>query len=275
MSTSLQEKALIAVQYRNAIAAEAVKYPREVGDASFIPESQMRAIGEEMHKAEVLLWRSDMFELAVDGYESFTGLHYSVVPMPLAPQFWVFDDFSIDLGTIVPSNLLPDGYVSDALLFWPAGFRGAEVPLVIYMFIPEHEERRGRVKMRMLRPDGEKRDGIALQHAAQVWAAHAFTELKLASKEPIVLPRGDRRRLQREHQTVPDVRVIQLRKREESETKENGKREYSSSWVVRGHWRRLHEPRKIDGAVVTFVHAYIKGDGPLLPVRESVFSVSR
>lgn len=52
---------------------------------------------------------------------------------------------------------------------------------------------------------------------------------------------------------------------------------HDCSWQVRGHWRKLHAPRKSDGALITWVSPCIKGDidKPLLPPRERMFHINR
>lgn len=99
------------------------------------------------------------------------------------------------------------------------------------------------------------------------------------------LPRSSRRRAERSKKMLEDgiATVVHLRKkqwseRERPEGEENEDQEpieWSHSWIVRGHWRRLRNPDtgKFDGRV-TWVKPHIKGDGPLV-LKERLILVHR
>lgn len=112
---------------------------------------------------------------------------------------------------------------------------------------------------------------------AEIAAARAFVRLPIVAKEQIGLPRSERRRMMRSGEPIPDIRIIQLRRRERGDGNQASAREYHHRWIVSGHWRKLHEPRKADDAEVTFVSSYVKGpeNAPLLQPRESVYVVAR
>lgn len=274
-----QETAEIAIQLRNQLAAEAITESKRLASVSFADESTIRAIGHGVSEASVIIWTPEMFQLASDGHDSFVGLHWSSIPQPPTPEFWYFKDFNLELNKIaLPPYGMPDGYECICLALVPAGFRGSDQPLMVYVCYPGPElDGQGRLVLRILRVDSLARDGVLQLHAAQIFAAYAFTQLKLAAKEPAPIPRATRRRMERQKQPIPDTRIIQLRQRETGDGHQEGGRQYHHKWIVKGHWRRLHEPRKEDGAQVTFVHAYVKGpqDAPLLQPRESVYVVAR
>ena len=65
----------------------------------------------------------------------------------------------------------------------------------------------------------------------------------------------------------------ELPKKVQRITNSGRKIEYSFSWIVRGHWRNLHNPESIGKGISgedvvgkTYIHSYLKGDkdAPLL-----------
>lgn len=88
-----------------------------------------------------------------------------------------------------------------------------------------------------------------------------------------------RKEYARAGKTAPTVRAVILRRSEQATSAGSmrGDVEWSCQWMVRGHWRKLHEPRKSDGATVTYVQPHVKGpqDMPFRAPSETVFVAQR
>lgn len=218
--------------------------------------------------ARLLVWTSEVFGLARTGLDSFVGTHINLTEDMAVPQFWHFHNF------VLPSEGRATVPLDNECLGFVL-FPGPEGLLPIGVFVNPESVRTKDVFFRVVARPLRNKD-IADAGQSVLLACLAFMQLKLAALEPVVLPRAVRRRMQRENKPIPNIRIVQLRQREPSGN-HVGSREYHHKWIVQGHWRRLHEPRKSDGAEVTFVHAYVKGPegAPLLQPRESVYVVAR
>lgn len=114
----------------------------------------------------------------------------------------------------------------------------------------------------------------AQQFLPNIGAALAFMNQRIVVSSPHRADRATRRRLglPSDHEAL--VRVIELRRREHVTRDEESHTdvEWSCQWLVRGHWRRLEEGRR-----VVWVHPYRKGpeDKPLRRPRADVFAVIR
>jgi|ERR1043165_3479358 hypothetical protein len=261
-----------------------------------------------LKESELVIWASGMYGIATkDSEDAFTG---TAIPQHISsltrPQFWYLAD---DDGVVMndPKNYweLPVKCMSWSYLIIPdwkddefqgiAGMRifkqmyisKADDEYVTYlkkqpMNILLNEYKEGRFfrapTLPFLRLSPAAKVGDSAKRTQSLFlACLEFMRLQIAAKTPVVLPRYERRRAQREGKSLPSINVIQLRKREPSGWHTQTEREYQHQWIVKGHWRRLHEPRKKDGAQVTFVDSYVKGpEGkPLLPPRETIFAVTR
>lgn len=104
----------------------------------------------------------------------------------------------------------------------------------------------------------------------------AFLNLPFVSVAKHQFPRAERRRAEREQRQLPDVKVVLLRRPEQSESTHTQQgREWHHQWIVRGHWRRQWYPRAETHKPV-YVSPYMKGDPakPLLS-RPTVYKVVR
>lgn len=81
----------------------------------------------------------------------------------------------------------------------------------------------------------------------------------LAIAHRTVTNRQARRRLARTCGHVPDVHVVELRRRDYPQRDEShdGPVEWSCQWLVRGHWHRYHT---LDGLRPRWLAPYVKGD---------------
>lgn len=76
-----------------------------------------------------------------------------------------------------------------------------------------------------------------------------------------------------------EVLSVVLRRRNlfGSDKRKGDRKQSNIRWIVAGHWRRLKNPRKSDGAAITYVRPYVKGkEGfPLVSPKKNVFHVKR
>jgi hypothetical protein len=109
-------------------------------------------------------------------------------------------------------------------------------------------------------------------------AGLAFLEQQLlvAGKEQV--ERHTRRRCARQGLPVPELRVIRLRRQQQTSRTdvEHEPVDWSCQWIVRGHWRQQPYPSKHTTQPV-WITPYVKGpeDKPLKPPRATVFAVVR
>jgi hypothetical protein len=267
---NLQQSAEAALKVRDDIAIDCGRAPKQLATNSLTDESSIRAIGKMLPTCPIVIWQYEMFELATNGYESFVGLQNSSIWHPLAPEFWYFESFSLDVRALkgVLGESVSEGYECHGGIFIPATHTRDGVAVFVLLMLPNTT---GRFYFRLM-----NMEAVFTASTAQMIAAYAFTQQRIAAKERIALPRSERRRIAKAKKPEPEIRIVHLRQREAGNG-ESGTREYHHKWIVRGHWRRLHEPRKSDGAEITFVHAHVKGphDAPLLSPKESIFVVAR
>lgn len=262
-----QSTAEAALDLRELVAIDSHRWSEKVARDSLATPSHVRGVAKLIPSSPVIIWEDDMHELAMRGYEEFKGLQNASVWHPPTPEFWYFNGFAIDvkrIGGAIGGSIIDD---ADAVagLFIPSDYSGG-VGLFSYVMRPSS----GSWYWRFMRLD------TVTASVAQILAAYAFTQQKIAARETVMLPRAARRRMKRLEQPEPDVRIIQLRQREGGHGTATN-REYHHRWITSGHWRRLHRPRKSDGAEITFVCAHVKGPkgAPLLQPRESVYVVAR
>lgn len=265
--SEVQDAAAEAIAIRNVIISLCDRYPAQVAAHSTANPQQLSELRNTLAKCEIVIWKEDLFELAKRGSESFIGTSapsYADGELPKLFHCW---NFYLD----VPSDVraawgLPSSCnVSDWVVVPDKRGLG-----VVYIIGAEGDP------IPYFRPLAIS-GSIDSQEKAILVAQTRFLDLKLAAKEPVHLPRPVRRRMERENQSPPSISVIQLRQREHGASLDDCSREYHHRWIVKGHWRRLAEPRRSDGAEVTFINPYVKGPegAPLLQPRESVYVVAR
>jgi len=114
------------------------------------------------------------------------------------------------------------------------------------------------------RDEGEHRF-MMMQHRFVI-GLFAFMNQPFSAIQPRHLPRAQRRWLQREIGTEdPQVKVITLRRAQHTNGQsEGGSREWSSRWIVKGHWRSQYYPSKQKNSPL-WIMPYMKGpqDKPL------------
>jgi hypothetical protein len=112
----------------------------------------------------------------------------------------------------------------------------------------------------------------------------AFMNQPFSTVDSRRLPRGERRRLQRETGLEdPKINVIALRRAKYAKGQSNGglpegsSREWTSRWIVKGHWRNQYYPSKQKNSAL-WIMPYVKGpeDKPLKARNDvSLFHVTR
>lgn len=247
-----------AVDERAAVTEELRRDPAQ------LPELNVPALRKYIASSEIVVWQPETCELAISGAESFEGLSRKDVTalLPEAVQYWFFNGFDL-------SNMATQTHSCVGLVYLPSRhFTENASPCFLYVLFPHNSDNPIRFNPTILH------ETLTLGSSGVV-AMCAFMKQKIAAKEPVLLPRSDRRRMQRSNQPIPNINVVRLRGREASIWHGVATRQYHHSWIVRGHWRRLHEPRKLDGTLVTWIESYIKGNGPLLAPRQLVYSVDR
>lgn len=97
----------------------------------------------------------------------------------------------------------------------------------------------------------------------------------VAAVADAVYARADRRRIQREQQEPPRVRVITLRRPANSTAGGESDREYHHQWIVRGHWRQQWYPgREVHRPV--WIAPHVKGpEGAPMLGGEKVYAWTR
>jgi hypothetical protein len=132
------------------------------------------------------------------------------------------------------------------------------------------------------RPHSTMFEGEVLTHPyLELCAMYTFITTKAANVERRNLPRGERRRREREGTYVPkDFRVVTLRKTEaivlSKEEQEAREHEWKHHWYVVPHWRNQYYPSTGEHSPV-FIQEYMKGplDKPLLEKRPTINLVNR
>lgn len=221
--------------------------------------------GALFHDAiKIVIWTAEMHQAATVGaVEAFVGTKLPQWPS-FEMEYWWLGDFDMPARDPVTGHQLR---AMSALLL-----PGREGLGSVVFAMPKDPHLPLRLGMSVDRTG----DTVTSRVTCGWLAMKAFMETKIAALEPAMADRAERRRFVKHEGPLPDVRIIQLRQRDASDNTA-ADREYRHRWIVKGHWRRLHEPRKADGAEVTFVNSYVKGpdDAPLLQPRESVYVVAR
>lgn len=235
-------------------------------------------LNDSLLNAEVIIWTVEMYNAAIRGADGA----FNQKPMPqsvqsiITPQIWYLADGVMGFDDTVRRFAVPVGSNCAPMLMLPVEIKnehGLYEHSVLGAFVFCSLDRR--YFIRPVYPMYQRDNAIGNQ--VVFIALCEFMNLTLTVKEPVRFARSDRRRIERQSISLLDINVIRLRRRESSERQAVSEREYHHQWIVKGHWRRLHAPRKKDGAEVTYVSPYVKGpDGaPLLPPRETVYAVTR
>lgn len=110
-----------------------------------------------------------------------------------------------------------------------------------------------------------------------LWSVWTLMNQPIATAETATFDRSSARRVTRELGAVPEVRIIQLRRRKDDVERadQDGSREYQHQWVVRGHWRQQWYPaREVHRPI--WIAPHVKGpEGAPLIGGERVYTLKR
>lgn len=217
----------------------------------------MRHASNGMQVLPVAVWDGEIWDIATVGHEAFNGL--GRVEKSFAQQLWVWRNRPPkDFPCSVP------GYVLQAVIVTPGGalcaFAGEEC----------HENH-------LVRPLFVEIADTAPEFNALV-AAMQFQKLPFVHTREIELSSQYREVVQAAGFELPSIRSILLRRsKKEFDADSCESVKWACRWLVSGHWRRLKEPRKSDGARITYITPYLKGpeNKPLRSPRPSLYVVVR
>lgn len=243
---------------------------------------------------EFVLWRHDLFDAAQCGNELWAIEATPEAALPGSMQWWEIDDArgnSIVWRRLGETILRGSDFATPlrALIVWRPpiplthidGIEGYNLNALIVGVHAKprftHAEGLSASAITNQAAHGSMRPGnLALSCA--VSAGLAFMAQDFIAYERVQLPRRFRG-LSRNASYAPIARRVIIRRKHIvlGPTHVKQQREWEHSWSVRGHWRKLHEPRKSDGATVTYVRGHIKGDPekPFLAPKETIYHVKR
>lgn len=226
-----------------------------------------RSLSSFLPLTNVVIWQREVYPIAVRGADQFTGTRLVERMTKYQPEYWVFNGFK---------PLHKDQIVDCAVLF-PLADESLGVAFFKEAMNGDHEFSGSFTSARV----GE----LIPKSLTSVIAMRSFLEQRLAADEPVLLPRNERRLIAKQQGVMPDIRVISLRLKEQSGWHSMTARHYRHRWITCGHWMRLPEPLKRDskrsggrkGDEVVWRVAHEKGPigAPLLPQRQTVYSVNR
>lgn len=123
--------------------------------------------------------------------------------------------------------------------------------------------------------DARAREGTLLPQCAVLKTTWTLMNQSVATVQDAVYDRAARRRVERLERTVPNVRVITLRRPKGTAEHADSDREYHHQWIVKGHWRQQWYPsRNVHRPV--WIAPHIKGpEGAPLIGGEKVYAWTR
>lgn len=262
---SLCEVAQQAMDWRDMIASALIS--RSDLDSGGADKGRfLRPLGRILRQARIVIWDREIYMLAQRGFDKFVGLSSLPSAIPMDSEFWFFNNFHIPcLQEEMPKWQLPQNSQVEAMAITVHPEAG---PTASFFF---NRPDKPVTRSRLIR--------FPLDKTTAPFAALAsFLQEEIVGAETISLPRPMRRRMARANVAPPDIRIVQLRRSmNEAGSSRESDIEWRHKWIVSGHWRRLSQPRRSDGALLTFVRAYVKGPDhlPLLQPRETVFAATR
>lgn len=255
-------------------------------------ELNVASLEHTLPNTDLLLWTNEMYAASIRGYEAFEG---TMLPSPVPivrPQIWFWHGasswdtepahtpmtklFNLPNNCTHQSDFIGicDGRTDNMK---PSGRRGIVLGHVFLNL--DYRPGDGLPYYFRFLPPVFEGDRCPSTGYSRLLAQRQFLTLPFVGRKQETLPRPERRRMERNGQTQPSIQTVILRRQQDKNGAEGEgySVEWSCSWLVSGHWRRLHAPRKEDGAGVTFVTPYVKGpaDKPLKTHATTVFHVKR
>lgn len=270
-------------------------YKTSDDDAQLL-NSLMPALKTLLPTTDVVIWRSDLFNAAIYGHDAFMTDPVEPHVLPSQGQWWSIDgnahDFEFGkLLTNISHNEnfaalnLPHMSLQNVVL-GPI-FRGSQIGnitsmnsdvcyLVVYYIMRERGSKPNKLPwifMSICSNETLLSMVCAPAVAALTFMQQQFvTTRKAHTGKRLRLPGGIT------HQSSYDIVVLRRKSMHDPRGEmPESEREYHHSWGVKGHWRKLHQPRARDGSKFTFIESYIKGDPdkPFLPPKETIIRVKR
>lgn len=240
-----------------------------------------------LRRAEVLMWRSDIFDQARHKAEAFVGATFQTEWLPAEPMLWLFqrpwylDKTDAEVcgpgfeGMVVGQLVYREG---DAML---SAIMGAVVSDRIRdtdSGLPHH----GQAAILELNvPVGELVGAYPSALHRTICAAE-FLKQKVVRRSQQNAPKSAQRAAKKKGVTLPSVSVVHLRRAEYVAPGSNGRGtsdpkedRYSRRWIVRSFPRRQWYPSRKEHRVV-WVKEHVKGpaDKPLI-VRPVIYRADR
>lgn len=301
----------VALNLRAGLAEVLKRYPEQIKelakwggmkDGPSLPI--LRGLQLLVERAEVVIWKPEIWETAVNGASAFAGEVLAKKDCLTPGQFWCWDNGG---NVYAPDSSMGQLMDLDCLcglqniLLLPATLEKEEAKAgrilalgspdalaAVFVFSPVTKEENPRVLsvLPRLRVAPMFKVGCTIDHTIQqgLIAAKRFMELPFVFVEKAQEPmtRQARRRLERENRPVPEVLVVNLRKLARSSKAGDGdgtghklQTRHIVSWP-NGQWKRhwwpkegVHKP--------TFIQPYVRGPegAPLAAPRERVLKVAR
>jgi hypothetical protein len=244
-----------------------------------LAQAIINVLEKRLPYAEIVMWRSGIFSAATYGSEMFATAPPDRGILPESTQWWTFD-----------------GAINDTLRRATHGFRGSGDPSLLLQGVvvipfgdPGHEAPDHAAVCYVMRAKdkGDKIPhlylvpitagfpvpliGCPIIACLQFMTQQFVTTRKAHCGKAVKLPGRPA------HRSEYSVVVLRSRKTRDPRDEHEASRDYHHCWQVRGHWRKLSQPRKSDGANVTYISQYLKGDpdDPFLPPRERIIRVKR
>lgn len=284
--------------YRHSMANEIAHCARVVNgvDGTLIHNDAVnKKVGHLIRQSSVVLWKEDLRKAATNGYKLFVDRPFEISLVKFQPQFWVYE-VDIDIGYADDredkrNRLLPEWYGIAAVLI--SQLSGIETAITIMQpnidRIPQDILQKVRLTF--------ARSGFAEEIAPRLvvielnqkvsnssWSATIaaqleFMNLEITDVESVHHSRQMKRAAERDNLTLPDLRVVTLRKKRVEAYHSTGAREmeWSCQWLVGAHWRNQWFPKSGEHRPV-YIMPYVKGPDNK-PFRENnsekIFVVAR
>lgn len=286
-------------------------------DLALANEGYLPALKECVRTSEIVVWDNEIYSAAISGAEAFIGSYVPMSYCEGHNEIWMFAldakaspqtlkalglDTDWLIGAMVYMRakvpkmdpnvltkpefaLLPHKIQTGILDCLQNQGRYAVDNVLIYTRSNEWTAanigRAGTEPSVRVMPAGRVYEGdrITQQTACPIAAFH-FMNGTVACAREYQANHQTRKQFARAGREIPTVKAVVLRRSEQHRDDSVSMRsdvEWSCQWLVRGHWRKLHEPRKSDGATVTYIQPHTKGpeDKPFRAPRETVYVAKR
>jgi hypothetical protein len=226
---------------------------------------------DELRDAEIVLWEPEIWRAATRNAEAFAYLPINEIVPFARPQIWFLSTYQEpNITAPVVGKVSGEGNVAFVVcgLADKFGFTIADV----------QGNSDGVPTLRLGAPFSAFEEDRISPEICEIVAAMKFETERFVTVEHVSLPRPTRREYERREQHVPAVKTVVIRRTEPTHRAEmQGTREYHVQWLVNGFWRKLPEPRKSDGARVTYVQSHIRGpeNAPFQASRPTILHARR